>query len=120
MVQAGTHKAKISPIGKAFGAAVADVRDRLDLTQQNVADRVGYPRSQIAMIERGWFPPMDVALRLAKAFKIDLGSLVAGLLAHPPGEPTTHLRHVIGQWSPGTRQQVISALRALAEDMEKQ
>jgi transcriptional regulator with XRE-family HTH domain len=68
------------PLRIRFGSACLDVRLRLDLTQQQVADRVGVSRSYIAKVERGLANP---SLELVEAIADALG-LELGLVVRPP------------------------------------
>lgn len=51
-------------------------RQTADLTQQELADRVGVTRQTIVSIERGKYnPSVELALRLARVFSVSVETL---------------------------------------------
>lgn len=64
----------------SLGSACLDTRVRLDLTQQQIADRVGVSRGYIAKVERGQANP---SLRFVESLADALG-LELEVLARPP------------------------------------
>ena len=75
----------------AFGARVRAARQRVGISQEELADRAGLDRTYISGIERG---QRNVALvnllRLATALGTDAGALVEGL--RPPTETPRSVR----------------------------
>lgn len=58
---------------------MSDLREKVELTQQNVADIVGITRSYYNMIEngkRGAGMPISLALKIAEALKCDIRDIV--------------------------------------------
>lgn len=67
----------------AFGIRVRDQRNRLGLSQMDMAERVGLHFTYLSQIERGERNPSLVnILRLAKSLEIDPAALVTGI--EPP------------------------------------
>ncbi len=65
------------PLRVTFGSACKDTRGRLDLTQQQIGDRVGVSRSYIAKVERGQAnPSLDLVERIAGALGLELDLIV--------------------------------------------
>jgi transcriptional regulator with XRE-family HTH domain len=61
------------PLRITFGSACLETRLRLDLTQQQVADRVGVSRSYIAKVELGQADPrLDLVEAIAEALGLEL------------------------------------------------
>lgn len=63
-----------------FGRRVYKMRRYLDMTQEELADRIESSRSHVSAIERGEVEPrLATATKIARAFKISLDMLVKGL-----------------------------------------
>lgn len=61
------------PLRVSFGSACLQTRLRLDLTQQQIADRVGVSRSYIAKVELGQAnPPLRLVESIAEALGLEL------------------------------------------------
>lgn len=74
------NKKVIEPIYILFGARVRQLRDALDISQEELAKRVGLERTSISNIEIGRQRILlhDVE-KFAKAFKIPERSLIKGI-----------------------------------------
>lgn len=82
----------VGTLRRTFAAACLETRIALDLTQQQVAERVGVSRSYIAKLERDRIDP-DLAMieRIAEALGLELE-----LLARPPVFPAGgHVRDAV-------------------------
>ncbi len=56
---------------KAFGAALREIRDRRDLSQEELADRCDSDRTTISLLERGLMSPtLRMIARLCKALSV--------------------------------------------------
>ena len=63
-------------IRPAFGERVLALRNRLKLTQENLAERAGLPVTDVSGIERGLRSPrLHVVDRLAQALDVTLAEL---------------------------------------------
>jgi transcriptional regulator with XRE-family HTH domain len=73
-------------VDESLGRRIADLRAKLGLTQQELAERVGISRVAVSHLEAGMSDPGErtVAL-LASVFKIEPHDLVAGT-SYPPGK----------------------------------
>lgn len=61
----------------ALGTNVREVRERLGLTQEQVAERSGVHATEVSRIEGGKRDPqVSTVLRLAKALEIEPGRLL--------------------------------------------
>jgi transcriptional regulator with XRE-family HTH domain len=72
-------------IGERFGANVVWLRRKADLTQQELADRIGTKRPNLSKIERGrQLPRLDTILKLAAGLGVETCELVAWMWWDPP------------------------------------
>jgi transcriptional regulator with XRE-family HTH domain len=56
---------------RAFGEALREIRDRRDLSQEELADRCESDRTTISMLERGLMSPtLRMIARLSKALNV--------------------------------------------------
>jgi transcriptional regulator with XRE-family HTH domain len=84
-------------VDESLGRRIADLRGKLGLTQQELAERVGISRVALSHVEAGMSDPGErtVAL-LASVFKIEPFDLVAGT-SYPPAKadrlPVVVARH---------------------------
>ncbi len=68
-----------------FGQRVAEARQRSNLTQTQLANRMGRTRSTVANIEAGrQSPPIDQVLRIAQVLNEDVGWLLGVDVVEPP------------------------------------
>lgn len=66
----------VSPTHKRFGERLKELRGKNNLTQEDLAFRVGVDRSYMGFLERGEKNPTLLKLKLiAKAFNISLSEL---------------------------------------------
>lgn len=64
----------------SFGQRVRKVRRQLDMSQEELANRVNTSRSYISALEHDEYEPkLETMKKIAKAFKISLDELVKGL-----------------------------------------
>jgi transcriptional regulator with XRE-family HTH domain len=69
-----------SNLGNSFGSRVREKRERLHLSQEAFADRVGLDRTYVSGIERGRRnPTLATMKRIAEALGVSLEALVKGL-----------------------------------------
>ncbi len=67
-------------IGRRFGENLVAARGRLDLGQEEVAERAGLHRTQIGNLERGLrLPRVDTIVKLAGAVEVEPCELLAGM-----------------------------------------
>jgi transcriptional regulator with XRE-family HTH domain len=60
-----------------IGRRLADKRDQLGLSQQNVADKSNLTKQQVSMYERGLSdPPLSTLLRLTKVLQMSATALL--------------------------------------------
>lgn len=66
----------VSPTHKRFGERLKELRAKNDLTQEDLAYKVGVDRSYMGFLERGEKnPTLEKLTLIAKAFKISLSDL---------------------------------------------
>lgn len=64
----------------SFGKRVRKVRRHLDMSQEELANKVGTSRSYISALEHDEYEPkLETMKKVAKAFSISLDELVKGL-----------------------------------------
>ena len=74
------QRMKKNPVLIALGKNVSQLRNKKELTQEQLAERSGLDPSYISGIERGVRNPSTVSLtRLAKGFGVAVSHLVSGL-----------------------------------------
>jgi transcriptional regulator with XRE-family HTH domain len=101
---------------KALGARIKQLREGVDLTQAQLAERVRLETAYISQIERGVrIPTLLVLDRIAAALKVDLVRLFQGGRAAKEDALLGEVRALLDRWDPKKRRAVLSALRALAE-----
>ncbi len=65
---------------ESFGKRVRKLRRALDMSQEELANKIGTSRSYISALEHGEYEPkLETMKKIAKAFKINLDELVKGL-----------------------------------------
>lgn len=71
---------KVSITHKKFGVRLKELRGKHNLTQEDLADKVGVDRSYMGFVERGEKnPTLGKLVLIAKAFKISLSDLFKGI-----------------------------------------
>jgi transcriptional regulator with XRE-family HTH domain len=81
-----------------LGQRVRDLRERLDLTQEQLAERANLHPTYVSGIERGVRSPgLNILARLARALKVSLPALVTDL------RPLTKVKRVPGRPKKKTR-----------------
>ncbi len=71
---------KKNPVLIALGKNVSELRNKKELTQEQLAERSGLDPSYISGIERGVRNPSVLSLvRLAKGFEITLSEMCSGI-----------------------------------------
>lgn len=66
----------VSPTHRKFGERLKELRGKKNLTQEDLADKVGVDRSYMGFLERGEKnPTLRNLIRIAKAFDISLSEL---------------------------------------------
>lgn len=79
----------VEPVRRSFARACLETRLALDLTQQQVAQRVGVSRSYVSKLETGMIDPdLSMVERIAEALGLDVQ-----LVTRPPTFPAgAHVR----------------------------
>lgn len=66
--------------GDSFGKRVRKMRRYLDMSQEELANKIDTSRSYISALEHDEYEPkLETMRKIAKAFKISLDELVKGL-----------------------------------------
>ncbi len=66
---------------------VKEFRARFDLTQQDLAERVGVRRETIVFLEKGKYSPsLKLAVKVAKVLKASVDELFVRGARHSPGK----------------------------------
>jgi DNA-binding XRE family transcriptional regulator len=67
-----------------FGANLARIRNRADLSQEQLSAVAGLHRTEVGLLERGRrLPRLDTIAKLAGALEVDPGELFAGITWRP-------------------------------------
>jgi XRE family transcriptional regulator, regulator of sulfur utilization len=73
-------------VAKQFGANLARLRKRADMSQEEVSFRASVHRTEVSQLERGLrVARVDTVARLAGALEVDPGELFKGI-AWEPGD----------------------------------
>ena len=72
-------------VAERFGANLSRLRERADITQEELAFRASLHRTEIGLLERGGrVPKIDTLAKLAGALEVEPGALFEGI-AWTPG-----------------------------------
>ena len=72
--------ADISPLGRRVGQRIRKARLERDLTQEDVAFKVGISASYLGQLERGGRGlTLEKLVKIARALKVDPGELTRGI-----------------------------------------
>jgi putative transcriptional regulator len=75
-------------VRREVGRRIAQLRDRLGMTQEDLAERLGVTRAKVSHWERGGHAPsLAQLIDLGKVLKTRLDRLLVGDLPEPPREP---------------------------------
>ena len=73
-------------VAERFGANLSRLRERADITQEELAFRASLHRTEIGLLERGGrLPRIDTLAKLAGALGVEPGALFEGI-AWTPGD----------------------------------
>jgi transcriptional regulator with XRE-family HTH domain len=73
-------------VAQQFAANLCRLRERADITQEELSFRAGLHRTEIGLLERGGrIPRIDTAAKLAGALEVEPGELFEGI-AWTPGD----------------------------------
>ena len=73
------RKPDVCPLRKRFGRNVARLRSRRNLTQEELAEKVGVSPRYLRSVEAGeYYPSLPNAARLRAALRCDWNELFAG------------------------------------------
>ncbi|HEY0392669.1 MAG TPA: helix-turn-helix transcriptional regulator [Solirubrobacterales bacterium] len=71
-------------VAQRFGANLAAARERVDVTQEEIAFRAGLHRTEIGLLERGGrIPRIDTLVKLAGALGVEPADLLDGIRWEP-------------------------------------
>jgi transcriptional regulator with XRE-family HTH domain len=70
----------LSGLKQRFGENLILLRDRVDLSQEQTAERAGLHKTEISLLERGLrLPRLDTIVRLAGAIEVEPCELLTGM-----------------------------------------
>ncbi len=71
-------------VAKQFGANLARIRKRADMSQEEVSFRASVHRTEVSQLERGLrVARVDTVAKLAAALEVDPGELFQGIVWEP-------------------------------------
>ena len=71
-------------VAKQFGANLSRLRERAEITQEELAFRASLHRTEIGLLERGGrTPKIDTLAKLAGALEVEPGALFEGIRWEP-------------------------------------
>ena len=100
----------------AIGARIKAARERVHLTQEQLAEIVDISPTHMSVIERGVkTPKLDTFVRIANALGVTSDSLLQDGVDHANESIMAELSVRIGTLSPKEQKRILNAIRALTE-----
>lgn len=101
---------------QAIGTRIRKERERLGLTQEDIAAQVGFKRkSSVSHIENGGGLPLSIACQIAALFEKDLDWLVTG---QQSGEVTFRVAESAEEYDSSKKRQLINAVKRFAVEAD--
>ena len=100
----------------AIGARIRDARERVHLTQEQLAEIVDISSTHMSVIERGVkTPKLDTFVRIANALGVSADALLQDVMVPVNESIMAELSVRIGRLSPKEQTRILNAIRALTE-----
>lgn len=88
-------------VAEQFGANLARLRERADITQEDLAFRASLHRTEIGLSERGGrIPRIDTLAKLAGALEVEPGALFEGIVWQPGTARHGHFSEAADEQNP--------------------
>ena len=105
--------ADLSRLAGMVGRAIAKYRMAADLTQEQVAERLGIGNEAVSRIERGLVMPNVARLmQLADAFGCDISDLLTEVSSRP-SDQAKHLARLLAKVSSKDREMIVEIVERL-------
>ena len=100
----------------AIGARIKAARERVHLTQEQLAEIVDISPTHMSVIERGVkTPKLDTFIRIANAFGVSADALLQDGVEHANDSIMAELSVRIGRLPQKEQNRILNAIRALTE-----
>ena len=100
----------------AIGARIKAARERVHLTQEQLAEIVDISPTHMSVIERGVkTPKLDTFIRIANALGVTADALLQDVMVPVNESITADLSVRIGSLPPKAQSRILNAIRALTE-----
>ena len=100
----------------AIGARIRDARERVHLTQEQLAEIVDISSTHMSVIERGVkTPKLDTFVRIANALGVSADALLQDVMVPVNESIMAELSVRIGRLSLKEQTRILNAIRALTE-----
>lgn len=101
-------------LAKAIGKAISRQRRSCQLTQEEVAERLGVGNEAVSRMERGIvIPTVTRLVQLASVFRCETADLLVQASGHS-GDQASYLERLLTQLSSGDRQIIVEIVEKLA------
>jgi transcriptional regulator with XRE-family HTH domain len=113
------NKADQKRLADSIGRAIAKQRVRSQLTQEEVAERLGVGNEAVSRIERGRVIPNIVRLiELAEIFNCEAAELLGQASFHIDDQ-SRRVKHLLAPLNPNDRQLIIDLVESLSTRLQK-
>ena len=100
----------------AIGGRIRAARERIHLTQEQLAEIVDISPTHMSVIERGVkTPKLDTFVRIANALGVSADALLQGGVDHANDSIIAEISARIGRLSEEDQNRILNAIRALTE-----
>lgn len=101
-------------IDKRIGERIKQSREKLGLTQDQFAEKIGLTTNYISTIERGAaFPRYDKLIRIINGLETSADAIFCDVIVHSTKYRTTRLSEDLDQLSPKDKQRILETLEFL-------
>ena len=101
-------------IDKRIGERIKQSREKLGLTQDQFAEKIGLTTNYISTIERGAaFPRYDKLIRIINGLETFADAIFCDVIVHSTKYRTTRLSEDLDQLSPKDKQRILETLEFL-------
>ena len=102
---------------KAVGLRIKDIREKRNLTQENLAAMVDLSATHVSVIERGvQIPKLDTFIAIANALDVSADELLVDVVERSVLGVTNELSEIISSRPISEQKRIIGAVKALVED----
>ena len=107
-------------LDKRPGARIRESRERLDLTQEELAERSGLTVNYIARVERGEsFPRLDSLITIINSLGVTADAIFCDVIEKSSNYPISALVQELESLSPNDKLQIMEVIRILVRQAKE-